>query len=367
MSLTGSLKTMQVGDLLQWCGANFKTGTLRLARGPVVKQLFFKDGRLFSSTSNSPRETLGQFLIRSGKVSEEQLFGALIRQDRKHQLLGQILIGDGLLSQDELNDLLRIKTEESIYDCFLWPDGDFAFEDDRLPDKIPVSLPLDLTTLILEGARRSDEWRRIWQVFPSRFTRFSTEGNEVRATSDEERRILHLVSLGKNLEEIALEMHAVEFYAASRLLDLRERGLIRVETAEEEVPFEKQLEVIQERLREGVICFNTSRYSEALSAFEAVLAIDPQNKYARLFSMKIQRLMRDIESVRDIPLDGVPVLRSALADLAHTELDAQEGFVLSRINGEWDVRSILKICPMRQEEVLAIFKRLLDEAIIELR
>jgi tetratricopeptide (TPR) repeat protein len=367
MSLTGSLKTMQVGDLLQWCGANFKTGTLRLARGPVVKQLFFKDGRLFSSTSNNPRETLGQFLIRSGKVSEEQLFKALILQDRNHELLGQILIGDGLLREDELNDLLRIKTEETIYDCFLWEDGDFVLEDDRLPDKISVLLPLDLTTLILEGARRSDEWRRIWQVFLSRFTRFSTRGDEDGATCDEERRILHFVSLGKNLEEIALEMHAGEFYAASRLLDLHERGLIRVEAAMEEIPFEKQLEEVQERLREGVVFFNTSRYSEALSAFESVLAIDPQNKYARPFKLKIHRLMKDIEAVEDLPLDGVPVLRLTLAELAHTELAAQDGFVLSRINGEWDVRSILKICPMRQEEVLAIFKRLLDDAIIEFR
>jgi hypothetical protein len=108
-----------------------KTGTLRLNRGPIEKQLFFKEGRLFSSTSNSPRETLGQFLIRTAKITEEQLFKALIRQDRNHEPLGQILIGDGLLSDDELSGLLRIKTEESIYDCFLWPDGDFVFEEDR--------------------------------------------------------------------------------------------------------------------------------------------------------------------------------------------------------------------------------------------
>ena len=70
MSLAGSLKTMHVGDLLQWCGTNLKTGTLRLTRGPIEKRLFFKEGQLFSSTSNSPRETLGQFLIRAGKINE---------------------------------------------------------------------------------------------------------------------------------------------------------------------------------------------------------------------------------------------------------------------------------------------------------
>jgi tetratricopeptide (TPR) repeat protein len=367
MSLTGSLKTMHMVDLLQWCGSNLKTGTLRLTRGPIEKQLFFKKGRLFSSTSNSPRETLGQFLIRTGKISEEQLFKALIRQDRSQEPLGQILIGDGLLSEDELNELLRIKTEESIYDCFLWPNGDFVFEDDHLPDQISIYLPLDLTALILEGARRTDEWQRIWQFFPSRFTRFSTQSDDQAATSDEDRRLLDLVSQGKNLGEIALELHAVDFYAASRLLSLHQRGLVRVEAAEEEIPFEKQVEDLQEKLREGVVCFNAAQYPEALSAFDAALAIDPQNKYARLFTLKIQRLMKDVEGIGDIPLDGVPVLKSTLEELADTELDAQEGFVLSRINGQWDVRSILKICPMHQEEVLVIFKRLLDIALIELR
>ena len=251
----------------------------------------------------------------------------------------------------------------------MWSNGDFVFEDDRLPEKIAVYLPLDLTALILEGARRTDEWHRIRQVFPSGFTRFSTQHDDeaATATSEEDRRILDLVSQGKTLGEIALELHAVDFYAASRLLELHERGLIRVEAAEDEIPFEKQMEDLQEKLREGVVCFNAGQYPEALSAFDAVLAIDPQNKHARLFSLKIQRLMKDVEGIRDIPLDGVPVLKSTLEELADTELDPQEGFVLSRINGEWDVRSILKICPMHQEEVLAIFERLLDDALIELR
>ena len=45
----------------------------------------------------------------------------------------------------------------------------------------------------------------------------------------------------------------------------------------------------------------------------------------------------------------------------------EEGFVLSRINGQWDIRSILKLCPMPNEETLLIFSRLLDRQVIELR
>ena len=365
MSLTGSLKTMHVGDLLQWCGNNLKTGTLRLTRGPIEKRLFFKDGKLFSSTSNSPRETLGQFLIRAGKLNEEELFKALIQQDRSHEPLGQILIRQDLLTDEELNELLRLKTGESIYDCFLWPDGDFVFEDDQLPETISVYIPLDLTSVILEGARRCDEWNRIEQVFPSRFTTFTVESDDGAELSEEDQKILELVSQGKNLVEIALELHAVDFYAATRLHELHERKLVSIAVAMEEIPFEQQMSDLQDKLREGVVCFNAGQHSEALSAFEAALAIDPQNKYARLFVLKIQREMEDAKSVDEVPLDGVPALTVSLNELAKLELDPHEGFVLSRVNGEWSVRSILKICPMREDEVLSIFKRLMEKTLIE--
>jgi Domain of unknown function (DUF4388) len=356
MSISGSLVTMQLGDLLQWCGANLKTGTLRLKRGPIEKQLFFKDGRLFSSVSTSPRETLGQFLIRSGHITEEELFKALIEQDRSNQPLGRILVASGLLNEEALEDILRIKTEESIYDCFLWKDGDFTFEDGKLPEQIPISLPLDLTGVILEGARRTDEWERIHEVFPTRLTTFVIDHEHIEAANeitDEDRRVLELVARGKNLAQISLELHAVEFYAASRLLELHERKLVRVRDAPEEIDYDAQVQALREKLKEG------------LAAFEEALSLDGQNKYARLFVIKIKRILEDRNNVADIPLDGVPRLKVTMVELAALDLDPQEGFVLSRVNGEWDVDSITKICPMGEQEVLIIFKRLIDQGLIE--
>lgn len=358
---------MHSGDLLQWCATNMKTGTLRLRHGPIEKQLFFNSGRLFSSTSNSPRETLGQFLIRSGKISEEDLFRALIEQDREREPLGQILIREGLINDEELKDLLRLKTEETIYDCFLWLEGEFVFEDDDLPEKIPVSLPLDLTGVILEGARRTDEWQRIREVFPSRYTTFEVDETNEAELTGEDRRILQLAKKGKNLAEIALEMHAVDFYAASRLLELYNRGLVRVGETPEDIPFEQQVEELREQLRQGVVCFNAGQYPEAMSAFEAALAIDPHNKYARLFFLKTQRLIDDRKRTPRIPLERIPTLKLSLEELANVTLDPQEGFVLSRVNGEWDIRSIIKICPMSETDVLLIFKRLMDAGLIELK
>lgn len=370
MSLTGSLETMGLGDLLQWCGVNLKTGTLRLRRGPIEKRLFFKGGRLFSSVSTNPRETLGQFLIRSGHITEEELFKALIEQDRINEPLGQILVAAEIISENTLEELLRLKTEEAIYDCFLWKEGEFIFEDGELPERIPISLPLDLTGVILEGARRTDEWERIHEVFGSRLTTFEVDHEsalEATDLSEEDERVLELVQRGKNMAEISLELHAVEFYAASRLLELYERKLLRVKETPDEIDFEQQVSELRGKLKTGVSLYNTGDYATALENFESVLEVDPQNKYARLFVLKIQRILEDLGNVAgEIPMEAVPRLKVTLVALSQLDLDPQDGFVLSRVNGEWDVASITMICPMGEQEVLIIFKRLLDQGLIEL-
>ena len=50
-----------------------------------------------------------------------------------------------------------------------------------------------------------------------------------------------------------------------------------------------------------------------------------------------------------------------MEELESHQLDPQEGFVLSRVNGEWDIESITKICPMGEQDVRAIFQTLMDQ------
>jgi len=67
-----------------------------------------------------------------------------------------------------------------------------------------------------------------------------------------------------------------------------------------------------------------------------------------------------------IARDKVPVLAVDLMTLTQQNLDPQEGFVVSRVNGQWDVQSILKLCPMGEEDTLLIFSRLIDRKLIKL-
>src|SRR6185436_15166315 len=142
MSLNGNLRTMDLPEILQWISLGRKTGTLHVQRRSVQKRIAFRDGVIHSSWSNDPRESLGQFLVRDQRISEEQLFRALLRQEQTSQLLGAILMEEGLITDGALREALEKKAEETVYDMFLWPEGSFEFRDGELPAEIRVAVEL---------------------------------------------------------------------------------------------------------------------------------------------------------------------------------------------------------------------------------
>src|SRR3990172_8735397 len=168
MSLRGDLRTMALSDVLQWIATGHKTGTLHVERRSLQKRVILREGNIFSSWSNDPRESLGQFLIRLRLVTEGQLFRALLMQEEeeKGRLLGSILVADGVLSEEDLKRALKAKAEETIFDLFLWPSGQFEFHEGEIPDNILITFETPVTPVILEGIRRVDEWQRICAVFP---------------------------------------------------------------------------------------------------------------------------------------------------------------------------------------------------------
>src|SRR5258708_9973526 len=162
MSFAGDVRTGDRPDLLGWINARKKTGTLRLQRRATQKRLAFQKGRLHSSWSNDPRESLGQVLVRDQLLSEQALFEALVRQEKEGRLLGGILVSQGLLVESQLTRALRGKAEEVVYDLFLWSDGRFDFEDDQpVPENPVVNLDVDTAMVIQEGVHRREEGQKL--------------------------------------------------------------------------------------------------------------------------------------------------------------------------------------------------------------
>ena len=51
-------------------------------------------------------------------------------------------------------------------------------------------------------------------------------------------------------------------------------------------------------------------------------------------------------------------------DIAKMNFTPNEGFMLSRVNGQWDIGSLIKISPIREPDALLIFYRLWKDGII---
>src|SRR5262245_8100537 len=148
MAIQGTLKTMSLTDLLQFLAAGRKSGTLRFDRGNVSKQVFFENGLIVGSKSNDPREYLGQVLLHYGKVDDSQLREAREILRSSGSRLGDVLVEQGFLTDDEVLDILKTRTLDAIYDLFLWSEGEFEFYDDEpLPEDVTV-IEVEPTTVI---------------------------------------------------------------------------------------------------------------------------------------------------------------------------------------------------------------------------
>ncbi len=367
MSLTGNLRTMALPDILQWISMGRKSGTLLLERRSVKKRILFRAGSIFSSWSNDPRESFGQFLIRQRLATEEQLFKALLKQEKEGRLVGSILVSDGVLGEEALREMLRLKAEETVYDLFLWPDGAFEFKEGELPGDMPIHIEMEVTAVLLEGTRRVDEWLRIREVFPTQRTTFEAVGPASAIQDPVERQAFDLAAAGKSLAEMSLEMRRSEFDMACILFELHGRGCLRVREAGEETRPLDTVEAIRDRLALAYQKLQERRFELATKAYEEVLALDRLNQHAKKGLIAVAEARERERALKKVPLGKVPVLAMDFAALTQQKLDPQEGFVISRVNGQWDVQSILKLCPMREDDALMIFSRLLERGVIELR
>jgi hypothetical protein len=367
MSLAGNLRTMSLPDILQWISVGQKTGTLHVERRSVKKRIVVREGLIFSSWSNDPRESLGQFLIRERFVTEEQLFKALLAQEEKGRLLGSILTSEGVLEEEDLRLALHAKATETIYDLFLWPEGQFEFKEGEFPHDVLISFEMPVTPVILEGIRRVDEWARIREVFPTMETTLKLKGDSHAVEDPLERQLLGLAAAGKTLAEMSLEMRRSEFDVAELAHRLHLRGALSADQTRDDAKSPDPIGAIQGLLALAYQRLQEKRYDAAINAYEEVLGLDRLNQHAKKGLIAAIEARSREKAVKAIPLAKVPVLNMDLIALTKENFDPHEGFVLSRVNGEWDVQSILKLCPMAEEDALLIFARLLERKAIALK
>ena len=373
MAIQGTLKTMSLVDLLQFLAAGRKSGTLKFDRGKITKQVYFKNGLIVGSKSNDPREYLGQVLLHYGKVDDAQLKTAREAQRSSGAKLGEVLVQQGFLTETEVLEILKTRTLDAIYDLFMWNEGDFEFYDEQaLPDDL-LLIEVEPTNVIMEGIYRIDELARYHTLVPS--DRAILELNAGWTSSlklgKEFRQVLFFVEKRMSVAEICYHMHASAFHVYGQLYTLISEGVARVagERQEDNPPPGTDIEDLPESVMEMV--WSAERKLEtdpeaALQIVHDVLRQQPNNPEAQaLLPAAEETYVKHVYATNNLSPRSVPQLRLTPAELTNLQIDPQEGFVLSRINGAWDIQSILSICPFREADCLRMIKRLTERGVIK--
>jgi len=179
-----------------------------------------------------------------------------------------------------------------------------------------------------------------------------------------QKKLLYLMTLKKPISEIILELHGSDFLVSYELFQMYEMNLIEIQevvrpSAEPESPaklFNKGLELMQNH-----------KYPEAISAFQEVIRLDPQNAWASEQIEQAEKALCQEYYRNSIPPAKIPYFLIPESSLTRHNLTHEEGFVASRINGAWDVKSIVMLSPLRELEILQVIDKLLKMELIALK
>lgn len=370
MGISGNLKTMQLAELLQWLSQGQKTGTLVIDRGDIAKRIFFQDGKIVSTASTDPKEYLGHFLVSYGFLDELTLAKAIEMQASNNMMLGKVLTTISVISEEELSRMLRLKAEETIYEIFAWTEGEFNFLDGEFPDMPMVPIAMDVTGLVLEGMHRLDQWERIREAIPSTLAVPVVVG-ELRAPADDLRavRILAAVDDDRTIEEISLQTHTTEFQVCNVLFDQVQEGALKV-------------------VRPRVIG-SAPAPSDVISDADALITLARKHlddgdlgasvrhaSAARILAPERKEITQAVDAIESETIarleDGglhpgaIPKLNRPLEQMS-LDLSPEEGFILSRVDGTYDIETLVKISPFPPLEARLVFWKLLEAGHIELK
>lgn len=240
MPLKGSLRDFSLPDLFQLLHFGKKNGTLNITNGDVKGYVCFRNGNVFFATHNWKRPPLGQRLIDSGMISEEQIEEALDLQKttRKGQRLGNILVELGYLSRESLEVFVQEQIRDAVFHLLRWTEGEFDFDPNEIFPEEDIGLSMSTEDLIMEGSRRLDEWYQIERKVPSLDTVFKMtkvpgkEASDIDLTS-EEWLVLYHVDGESTVRDIIEKSGQSALIACKALYGLVTAGLVALVGGEE--------------------------------------------------------------------------------------------------------------------------------------
>jgi hypothetical protein len=231
MALKGNLKDFSTTQLLNLINLAHKTGKLALGKDEQAALLFFKEGRLIHASTNADEGHLAAMLFKVGKLTQDQVNTLYNRGSSSDRMIGKYLLDTRMVSRDDIVQGVKDYMLAIVYDLFTWNDGTFLFEQDFLPTKDRITVPLNLDNVILEGSRRIQEADRLQDELPD-LTSIALKITDkplrdVRLTQDDWRVISH-IHPRNSVKQIAQNNNMDEFQIRKIVYGILQAGIVEL-------------------------------------------------------------------------------------------------------------------------------------------
>ncbi|HEY4218368.1 MAG TPA: DUF4388 domain-containing protein [Gemmatimonadaceae bacterium] len=276
MAIEGPLRELGIHDVFQLLDLSRKTGVLRV--------------------SSQLREDEGLVFFDGGRVVQASIRSKPPGTD------------SGAFTQRELDRQVRLQIESAVFELMSWREGFFSFEE-RTRDEMPGNARVTVSTesLLMEGARRIDEWSRIADLVPSLAVipaLAPVQNDRDGAMLDllpHEWQVLTMIDGGRDLREIAAALARDEFEIAKIAYGLATTGIVVLQSPRR-TPSETERAVTPSRALSPAARSLTSDLAAARASVEQFLrayASDPIAPDARDVLTAISRLQRALEADAD--------------------------------------------------------------------
>jgi DNA-binding response OmpR family regulator len=260
IALQGDISVIPVGAVLQLLQIEARTGLLVVTDAKTEVTMSVRHGLidLVQARGAGAEFRLGRYFVEHGLVTSEDIDRILrdhkpttrppppeggVDRNANHsreetsrtarRLIGDLLLDAGKISVDQLRGALARQSSELVYEVLRWPRGHFEFRLGPMPplaDSVQLALPV--ASVVMEGFRRVDEWRVVESGLGNfesvlQPDRVAIEVADIERLAKHEQRLLAMVDGECTVREIIEQSHMSSFDACKVLYQLLEARLVR--------------------------------------------------------------------------------------------------------------------------------------------
>ena len=283
MTIRSSIRELGVFDLFQILHLHRKTGRLIISeiQGGGEAQVLFKDGSVcFAAIHEKVAGSMESLLFEWGILDQESL-ERVERELENYESLFACLEGEGIATRTYLENYVTTRVRECVYEIFKLESGECLFIEEDRDERRELLLHLNTENLILEAARRIDEWSNIRSKVPSRHSVFrlcevSKEGQQQLNLKPREWEILSLIDGARSVDEVNSEVGGELFSTSKLIYGLIVMGVIEVvdDSKGKNAKGSAKEKNIRRLLESGKEYYDKLNLDKAAAEFEKTLQID---------------------------------------------------------------------------------------------